>query len=628
MTITRALLLRWLLAGFAIFATGMLGFELPRFGGTTTLPLLPGGIAVALTYRWGRAMWPAVLAGSLAIDLTLGHSVVGSIAVAVGFTLGSQFFAVLLARRGFDPDFGRASDVPLFVGAALASMAVPAVLALAGDILDGTAARESAAESAVGALRWFGNTSAGVLVVGPILIGLSRHSLARLADDIGGAAAWCAAVLACAAGVLLASDPIYRAPALIVMIVVIVTGSFRFGLVAAALAAFALTTATCYAIAFNTGIFTQVTQLQGRVLIWSVASALCGINLIVNALLAERDKAGRDKARAEQRYATIFASNPQPLWVHDPLTREVLLVNDAAVVQYGYAREEFLGRSVDCLSPPGALLPVLPGPEERASGDPFETRHVTRDGRVLEVEVSVCAMDFAGAPAELVFAADVTERRALGRALIDAIGNEQRRIGQEMHDGLGQELTGLSLSAKALATNARRERLTVTSGLEQLADLANVCIQSARDIVRGLSPLIDSDDNLEGALAALATRSSRGGTEVTVRTQLDCALDVDLDTRVHLFRIAQEALQNALKHAGATRVAIEFTVKRSGVRLSVTDNGSGFAHATQSGTGLGMRTMRFRASAIGGRVRITDRSGGGTAVVCEVPRRLPLAANG
>ena len=146
--------------------------------------------------------------------------------------------------------------------------------------------------------------------------------------------------------------------------------------------------------------------------------------------------------------------------------------------------------------------------------EPFETRHRTRDGRVLAVEVWTRDIDLGGQRAVLVFASDVTERRALGSALIDAIANEQRRIGQELHDGLGQELTGLALSARALATRAERERQPIAAGLVQLAALAASCIQAARRIAQGVSPLSDADGNLPVALEAMAARSSGGSTVV------------------------------------------------------------------------------------------------------------------
>jgi two-component system sensor kinase FixL len=218
-----------------------------------------------------------------------------------------------------------------------------------------------------------------------------------------------------------------------------------------------------------------------------------------------------------------------------------------------------------------------------------------------------------------VFAIDVTERRAFGQALMEAIGGEQRRIAQEMHDGLGQELTGLALSVRALANRAQKERDAISVDLDQLALLATSCIQDAHRIVQGLSPLTNADGNLDGALELLAQRSSLSGTRVKFRSRHEVQPAVDLKMRNHLYRIAQEAVQNALKHSGAKNIDIELWSRPGDLRLSVIDDGHGLATGVEKGSGLGMRTMRFRASAIGGRLVIARGANGGNSVVCEVP---------
>jgi signal transduction histidine kinase len=263
---------------------------------------------------------------------------------------------------------------------------------------------------------------------------------------------------------------------------------------------------------------------------------------------------------------------------------------------------------------------VEPAPE------PFETQHVTKDGRLLEVEVWTRPIDIGGQPAQLVFAIDVTERRAFGQALMDAIGGEQRRIAEELHDGLGQELTGLALSVRALANRAQKERDSISVDLDQLAVLATSCIQDAHRIVQGLSPLTNADGNLEVALDALAKRSSLSGTRVQFHSHNDVASTVELKVRNHLYRIAQEAVQNALKHSGARGINIELRSRAGSLTLSVIDDGHGMNADSTGGMGLGMRTMRFRASAIGGKLSIKRGANGGNSVICDVPTRTALAA--
>jgi len=381
---------------------------------------------------------------------------------------------------------------------------------------------------------------------------------------------------------------------------------------------------------FSIGAFAQFDQLQGLVTIWSFIASLSGLSIIITALLGERESAALEVLRAEQRYAQIFNGSPQPLWVHSRDSLRFLVVNDAAARQYGWSRDELLSHSVEILSA-SAKQPVLPPIHDAyVTADlplePFETQHLTKDGRVLEVEVWTQSIDCGGQPGELVFAVDVTERRAFGQALMEAISGEQRRIAQEMHDGLGQELTGLALSVRALANRAQKERDAISYDLDQLALLATSCIQDAHRIVQGLSPLTNADGNLDAALNLLAQRSSMSGVRVHFKSRHEASPLVELKIRNHLYRIAQEAVQNALKHSGAKNIDIEFSSRPGDLRLSIIDDGHGLAVDAATRTGLGMRTMRFRANAIGGRLSISRGANGGNSVICDVPNKALLAA--
>jgi len=414
--------------------------------------------------------------------------------------------------------------------------------------------------------------------------------------------------------------------------VLVVVSAIRFGLVVAALGSFAILSATAVSAAFTVGAFAQLDRTQSIVTIWAFIASLSGLSLIITALLAERDSAALEKLRAEHRYEQVFDGGPQPLWVHARDTLKFLLVNDAAVRQYGWSRDELLTRTVDVLAAPGRQAVLPPQPQDAAliaemPAEPFETQHITKNGRVLEIEVWTRSIDCGGLPAELAFAADVTERRAFGQALMDAIGGEQRRIAEEMHDGLGQELTGLALSVRALANRAQKERDVISVELDQLALLATSCIQDAHRIVQGLSPLTNAEGNLEAALEGLAKRSSLSGIRVQFRAQHDLP-PLDLKARNHLYRIAQEAVQNALKHSAAKNIEIELAARPGTVTLTVADDGQGLSADADSGTGLGMRTMRFRASVIGGKLAIRRGVSGGNAVVCSVPTRASYAAAG
>jgi PAS domain S-box-containing protein len=611
--------LKWLLTFAVILGAGTLGFALPRLGSRLPLLILPSGFAIAAMYRWGRRMWPAVFAAGVAIDLSTHQPLVASIGVGVGLASGAALTAWALERRGFDASFSRAKDVPLFIICSALGMTLTPAFGFLGFFLAGVTIE---AVHPVNWLRWWSNNTAGALLVTPALMAVSRRSFLQFIEHRVQGALWLLAVAACCAAILLARDNTTTPLIVVFAVLLIVVAALRFGLAVSASGVFAISTLTAYSFAFSRGAFGQLYELQGLVITWTFVAALAGVNLMVTALLAERDSASRELLRSEQRYAQIFNGSPQPIWVHDRKSLKILMINDAAVRQYGWSREEILSMSVAALIPPDVAhaASYIDESSETLHMDPFETRHLTRDGRVLEVEVWTRSIDFMGHAAELVFAVDVTERRAFGRALVEAIAGEQRRIGQEMHDGLGQELTGLALSLRALANRAVRERDAIAEDLDQLASLATTCIQNAQLIVQGLSPLTDADGSLEGALEALARRSSLSGTTVRFHAQHAATLNLDLKARNHLYRIAQEAVQNALKHSAAKAVAIELSVRDGSVRLAISDDGRGLPAEEPRGTGLGMRTMRFRAGAIGGRLSLRRRTDGGYEVACEAPQ--------
>jgi Histidine kinase/Histidine kinase-, DNA gyrase B-, and HSP90-like ATPase/PAS fold len=341
--------------------------------------------------------------------------------------------------------------------------------------------------------------------------------------------------------------------------------------------------------------------------------------------IAKRDALIPEKVDSTRPCSAVLQANPQPLWVHDRTTLNFLLMNDAMVRQYGWSREELLSRSVPILAAP-AHLP-LPPLDPAHPDEPYQTQHKTKAGSIINTEVWSYPIELSGRPADIVFSVDSTRSRLFGHALSDALGSERRRIAQEMHDGLGQELTGLALSVHSLANRVEKNQELIAEDLNKLADWVRICIHEAQRIVQGLWPLTDAKDTLEAALAALAQRSSLSGTFVHFRSDLDGSA-IELTVRNHLYRIAQEAVQNALKHSGAARIAIELSARRGLLVLSIQDDGTSMQTGVKKRGGLGAQTMRYRAHAIGGELTINRTEKGGSTVICEVPLKLTLRGIG
>jgi PAS domain S-box-containing protein len=613
----------WVISFVAVYATGLIAFVLPGGSPHIALPFLPSGIAVAAVYRWGRRQWLPMFAAGVAIDLTMHLPLVAALGGGAGFAAGAMLASWLLNRSNFDAGFGRVRDVLAFLVAMLIGMAVVPSIGILGLLLAGIPPKVT---EAVRWLRWWSDAAGGALLVSPSLLALSRQRLMRFKESWLDAVCWMLAVALNCLVIVIISGPAGRSIVVMAGFLIVFIGAIRFGVVVSSAGAVAISCTTAFSMAFRFGMFGQEDEIPGRLTLFLFSATLIAASLIVSVLLAERDAAALERRRAERQYAQIFHGSPQAIWVNDPIAKKFLLANEAAQRQYGWTLGEFLARDVSVLGPPGEPL-VLPSHHQAGREDtvPIETRHITKDGRILEVEVWMRSIDLDGEPAELVFAVDVSERRALGRALVEGLAAEQRRIAGEIHDGLGQELTGLALSLRALATRAQRSSQAGAEELDALAKLAAHCIEGSKKIVQGLSPLDDAGGNLESALNALARRASLSGTPVRFQAIGATLESVRADALDHFYRIAQEAVQNALKHAAARAIDIELRTNQSDVRLSIVDDGRGLPGDLTEHPGLGMRTMQFRAVAIGGTLKVESLFGGGTAVRCAAPLMRAVA---
>lgn len=206
------------------------------------------------------------------------------------------------------------------------------------------------------------------------------------------------------------------------------------------------------------------------------------------------------------------------------------------------------------------------------------------------------------------------ERRHSMRRVLVAQEAERRRVARELHDEIGQNLT-----AAVLELNRVREGgVVLGDALDDAQELARQSLETLSEITARLRPAAFDDLGLASALQSLAADSERR-TGVEVETVVDGKLDVlDPDAELVLFRVAQEALTNALRHSACSRVTIDVRRDDGAVVLRVADDGAGLGEAL---SGAGIRGMRERAAMIGGRLRFSAPAGGGTAVELRVPQR-------
>jgi signal transduction histidine kinase len=201
---------------------------------------------------------------------------------------------------------------------------------------------------------------------------------------------------------------------------------------------------------------------------------------------------------------------------------------------------------------------------------------------------------------------------------------ERARIGHDLHDGLGQELTGVSLMLKALADGIERDAPKLCPRVRSLREMVEQCIATTRSLAQGLAPVHLDRDGLVGALGQLAVSSeAMYGVPVTFVSHSERPIPA-LEAATDLYRIAQEAIRNAARHSGAREIRL--TLELVGDRLSmvVQDDGHGMPEDMTASRGMGLKIMRYRASIVGASLEIGAREGGGTVVRCAVR----IAGNG
>jgi two-component system, LuxR family, sensor kinase FixL len=293
----------------------------------------------------------------------------------------------------------------------------------------------------------------------------------------------------------------------------------------------------------------------------------------------------------------------------------------------GYSAEEMIGnpKAMEILYPDAVYRDTML--EESIKLQDLPHRGQMLDVRCKDGSVRTIAWSNVGPEVKIpgwrswAVGIDITERRRLEIALQQASEHEQRRLGQEMHDGLGQELAALALLAHVLASKPELAENPMRRELDRLAQIAGHAVRSGRAIAHGLAPLEDSEDGLIQALRGLTERhvSEAGGAEVTFKETGNAELVIPASARSHLYRMAQEALNNAVRHAEARTVRIHFAVDAKTVRLTVTDDGRGMTARSQRAAGMGLKTLQDRATAIDGKVLVEAADGGGTRVTIECP---------
>jgi PAS domain S-box-containing protein len=347
-------------------------------------------------------------------------------------------------------------------------------------------------------------------------------------------------------------------------------------------------------------------------------------NKRLNAEIVEHWTTENALRDSEARWRTMFEGAPDIIFTTD-LEGRIAYVSRAPM---GYSIEETIGRSIFDYSPPEYRAEVRRRFDDVVRTGEIgnaETPAVRRnDGATAWYAAQIGPIrrgrKIVGA---MFIARDISKQKRLEQEILDISEREQRRLGRDLHDDLGQQLTGIAYMARALEQKLACESSLAAAEASRIAELVQRAIRQTSGLAQGLYPVRLETNDLVAALAALAadTEALAG-----VACRFRCPAPIrmaDPSAATHLYRIAQEAVHNAVKHGHPARVDIAIECGDERVVMTVRDDGAGIPGELEPGRqGMGLHIMAYRARMIGAELDIRRAEGGGTAVTCSFSRQI------
>ncbi len=341
----------------------------------------------------------------------------------------------------------------------------------------------------------------------------------------------------------------------------------------------------------------------------------------LEARIAERASESQER---EQRLQAIMDAVVDAIVIFDT-EGSIRSLNPAAGEIFGYSAEDMVKRNVSILlsrveeqESHQNVVRFLQNGISEILGQRREIMGRRSDGSEVPIEVTVSRIDH-----HILYVAvlrDLTETRVLEREVANASTLEQERIGREIHDGIGQRLSGLSMLAQSLKNELADAGPEQNRKLDDLIEHLTALIGEVRSLARGLALIPVGPGGLIDAIREFSAR-------INDTLPVSCSFEhddgllefEDASAATHMYRIVQEATNNALKHAEATHIAVSLRMNDF-IKLTIADNGKGFdTHVMQTGAGFGLRIMQYRARVLGGNLELDSKAGQGTRVVFRLP---------
>lgn len=358
--------------------------------------------------------------------------------------------------------------------------------------------------------------------------------------------------------------------------------------------------------------------------------------VVVRRAITQLDKERRLKA-AEEAFVkehvfgnAVLAASGAMMIVFD---RDGCIVRSNRACQRvtGYSHDDLQGRFFwelffslsrgDSESAQADVISMAPG----ASPATTENVLLTKSGerRVISWSITTLFDDRVQAEFGIASGLDITDHKRLEQEILEISDSEQRRIGQDLHDGLGQEITAIALLNSFMQNSLKAKGLPEAATADRLAELLKHAGSEVRRISHGLQPVSPDPESLMAGIRSLvALAGSLNGATCLFRCNENVAVH-DHEFANHLYRIAQEAIQNALRHGKPQEVIVSLTRRDGRIILEVQDDGAGFEPKETKSEGIGLSTMKYRAGAMNGLLEFIRPRKGGTLVRCSVPDPQP-----
>lgn len=296
--------------------------------------------------------------------------------------------------------------------------------------------------------------------------------------------------------------------------------------------------------------------------------------------------------------------------------------NKAAENLFKYKSAEVTGKNVKMLMPQpyrrehdGYMENYHNSRHRKIIGIGREVTGKRKDGSTFPMYLAVSEVNVNGQRLYTGIIRNITETRRLEQEVLRISEHERHRIGQDLHDGLGQMLTGITLINKNIAASLEDENHSLTSDVKEITGLVKEADEYARNLSRNLIP-VELDNN--GLIAALERLAKNAEKLFSISCRIENPINLhfkDPTSLTHLYRIVQEATSNAVKHGNASKVLISMSSDSSKkLIVQIEDNGSGFSEDWDKQKGLGVRIMKFRSRLIGANLEISSSRFGGAAI--------------